>query len=84
MNLLAAGGLTPHTLLQAVVGALAAGTGVTVAFSSLIYCSDRALELRRAERRRAASALIVAAALALAVCLGLVVAGLLLVASKPK
>jgi len=84
MNVLAAGGLTPGTLLKVVVSALAAGVGVTVAFAALIYCSERAIELRRAERDGAALAFSAGAALALALCIALVVAGLVLVASKPK
>jgi hypothetical protein len=81
---LAASGLAGRKLLEAVVGALVAGLGVTAAFSALIYASERAVQLRRGGRRRPALAASAGAAAALIVCLGLVAAGLVLVASKPK
>jgi hypothetical protein len=76
--------LNGHTLLDVVVSALAAGTGVTVAFSTVIYCVDRASELRRSHRGAEAWAMSAGAMVALAVCLGLVVYGLVLVTSKGK
>ncbi len=82
MNLPAAATLDAGTLLNVVVSALAAGIGVTVAFSTVIYCADRASELRRDHREGAAVAMTAAGMLALAVCLGLVAYGLILVTSK--
>jgi len=76
--------LTLRTLLNMVVSALAAGIGVTVAFSAVIYCVDRASELRRAHRAGAAAAISAGGVLALAACLALVVYGLILVTSKGK
>ena len=76
--------LTAGTLLGVVVSAVAAGVGVTVAFSTVIYCADRADELRRQRRPSAAWAMSVAGVLALAACLALVVFGLLLVVSKGR
>ena len=82
MTLVAASTLSLGTLLTVVVSGLVAGTGVTVAFSSVIYCADRAGELRRARRSGAAWAMTAAGLLSLAVCLALVVYGLTLVVSK--
>ena len=75
-------GLTARTLLGVVVGGLAAGIGVTVAFSTVIYCADRATQLHRDHRASAAAAMTAAGLVALATCLGLVVYGLILVTSK--
>ena len=82
MTLLAAATLTAGTLLNVVVSALAAGIGVTLAFSTVIYCADRASQLRRDRRDGAAVAMSAAGMLALLVCLGLVAYGLILVTSK--
>ncbi|MBV8948356.1 MAG: hypothetical protein JO286_09400 [Solirubrobacterales bacterium] len=79
-----AAALTAGTLLGVVVSAVAAGIGVTAAFSTVIYCADRADELRRERRSGAAWAMSVAGVLALAACLALVVYGLILVVSKGK
>ena len=76
--------LTAHTLVDVVVSALAAGTGVTVAFSTVIYCVDRASELRRSHRDASARAMSAGAIVALTVCLALVAYGLVLVTSKGK
>ena len=84
MKLIAAAPLTAGTLAQVVVGALVAGLGITLAFSAVIYCYDRASELRRADRGGSALAFSAAAAVAGALCLALVAGGLLLVVSKPK
>jgi len=83
MIALAASGLTLATLLKVVTGALAAGVGVTIAFSALIYCVDRAAELRRERRASAAWALTAGGALAASGCAALVTYGLVLVISKP-
>jgi hypothetical protein len=82
MSLVAATTLSAGTLLRVVISAMAAGLGVTVAFSTVIYCADRASELRRDHRGGAAAALTVAGLVALAACVGLIVYGLVLVTSK--
>lgn len=79
-----AAALTAGTMLGVIVSAVAAGLGVTVAFSTVIYCADRADELRRERRAGAAWAMSVAGVIALAACLALVVFGLILVVSKGK
>jgi len=84
MTVLAAAALTVGTLLNVVISAVAAGIGITVVFSTVIYCVDRASELRRDQRGGAAAAMTIAGMLALAACLGLVVYGLILVTSKGK
>ena len=84
MSVVAATALTAGTLLSVVLSALAAGIGVTVAFSTVIYCADRASELRRDHRGGAAAALTAAGVVALAACVALVVYGLALVVSKGK
>ena len=82
MTALAAAGLTGQVLLSVVGGGLVAGIGVTVAFSTVIYCADRASELRRDDRGGAAAAMTAGGVMALAACLALVVYGLVLVTSK--
>jgi hypothetical protein len=82
MTVLGAASLTVGMLANVVISALVAGIGVTVAFSTVIFCADRASELRRDERGGAAAALTVAGLVALAACIGLVVYGLVLVTSK--
>lgn len=72
------------TLLKLVVGAILAGLGVTVAFSLLIFCAERAGALRRSDQRNAALAYQAAAALALLAVLAIVAYGLILTVSKPK
>jgi hypothetical protein len=84
MSALAAATLDARTLLNVVVSALVAGIGVTVAFSTVIYCVDRASELRRGRKAGAAWAMSAGGVLALAVCVGLVVYGLILVTAKGK
>ena len=82
MTVVAAAALTAGTLLRVVISAMAAGLGVTVAFSTVIYCADRASELRRDHRGGPAAMLAVAGLVALAACLGLIVYGMVLVLSK--
>jgi hypothetical protein len=82
MTMIAAAALTARTLFNVVVAAMAAGIGVTVAFSTVIYCVDRASELRRGQRAGAAWAVTAGGVVALAVCVGLVVYGMILVTSK--
>jgi hypothetical protein len=76
--------ITGSTVLKLVVGALVAGMGVTVAFSLLIFCAERAIALRRSDQRAAALAFQAASVLALLVVLGIVAYGLILTVSKPK
>jgi hypothetical protein len=82
MTVLGAASLTAGMLANVVISALVAGIGVTVAFSTVIYCADRASELRRDQRGAAAAALTAAGLVALAACVALVVYGLVLVTSK--
>jgi hypothetical protein len=84
MRILAAPIITGDTLWKLIVGALVAGLGVTVAFSLLIYCADRASTLRREERRGAAAVFQAASVLALLGVAAMVAYGLILMASKPK
>lgn len=76
--------ISGSTLLKLVVGALVAGLGVTLAFSALIYCVERAVALRRGDQRTAAAVFQAASALALLAVLAIVTYGLILTASKPK
>ena len=64
------------TLLELAGGSLAAGTGVTVAFSLVIYGTARATDLSRQDRTLAAGAFAVLAVLALAVCAAVVAYGI--------
>jgi len=82
MTVIAASALSAGTLVRVVISAMAAGLGITVAFSTVIYCADRASELRRDHRGGPAAALTVAGLVALAACAALVVYGLVLVTSK--
>jgi hypothetical protein len=82
MTVLGAATLNVGTLVNVVVSSLVAGIGVTVAFSTVIYCADRASELRRDQRGGAAAALTAAGVVALAACVALVAYGLVLVTSK--
>jgi hypothetical protein len=82
MTILGAAPLTIGTLANVVISALGAGIGLTVAFSTAIYCADRASELHRDHRGGAAAAMTAAGVLALAACVALVVYGLVLVTSK--
>jgi hypothetical protein len=82
MTVLGASTLNAGTLVKVVLSSVAAGIGVTVAFSTVIYCADRASELRRDHRGGPAAALTVAGLVALAACIGLIVYGLVLITSK--
>jgi hypothetical protein len=82
MTVLGAATLNAGVLLNVVLYAVAAGIGVTVAFSTVIFCADRASELRRDHRGGAAAAMTAAGLVALAACVGLVVYGLVLITSK--
>lgn len=84
MSLVATTIITGSTLLKLVVGALVAGLGVTVAFSLLIICAERATTLRRSDQRAAALAYQAASVLALLMVLAIVAYGLILTVSKPK
>jgi hypothetical protein len=72
------------TLLKLIVGALAAGLGVTVAFSGLIYCVERTVTFRRGGRRGRAALYQAASALSVMVIIAIVTYGLILTTSKPK
>jgi len=84
MLALAAPIITWSTLIKLVVGALAAGVGVTVSFSLLIYCADRAAQLRRADRPAAAGLFQAAVAMAVLATAAIIAYGLILTVSKPK
>ena len=84
MNGVAATIITGSTLLKLVVGAVLAGLGVTVTFSLLIFCAERATTLRRSDQRSAALLFQAASVLALLAVLAIVAYGLLLTVSKPK
>jgi hypothetical protein len=84
VTVLGAAALTLGTLANVVVSALVAGIGVTVAFSTVIYCADRASELRRDHRGGAAAVMTAGGVIALAACVALVVYGLALVVSKGR
>jgi hypothetical protein len=76
--------ITGSTLLKLVISALVAGIGVTIAFSVLIYCAERATTLRRADQRGAALVFQAASLLSAGLVLALVTYGLILTTSKPK
>jgi len=76
--------ITGSTLLKLVVGALVAGLGVTVAFSLLIFCAERAATLRRSDHPGTALVFQAASLLSLAAVLAIVAYGLILTVSKPK
>ncbi len=84
MTILAAPIITGDTLWKLIVGALVAGIGVTLTFSVLVYCADRAATLRREDRRTAAVLFQAGSVLALVAVGALVAYGLVLMASKPK
>lgn len=76
--------ISGSTIAKLVLAAFAAGLGVTIAFSGLVYCTGRAEELRRDGRGTAAIAFALVSAAALLACLTIVAYGLILTASKPK
>lgn len=82
MIVLALTGHTLRALLGVVVAAPLAGISGMVAFSGVIYCVDRAGELRRAGHPGAALAATAVGLVALAACAALVVYGLTQVALK--
>lgn len=84
MRILAAPIITGDTLWKLIVGALVAGLSVTLAFSLLIYCADRAATLRREDRRREAVLFQAGSVLALLAVAALVAYGLVLMAAKHK
>jgi ABC-type sulfate/molybdate transport systems ATPase subunit len=84
MSALATTIITGSTLLKLVVGAVVAGLGVTIAFSLLIFCADRAAVLRRSDQRAMGRLFQAASVLALATVLAIVAYGLILTVSKPK
>jgi hypothetical protein len=84
MRILASTIITGSTVIKLVVGALLAGVGVTLTFSLLIYCADRAAVLRRGDRRGAAILFQAASVLALLGMGAILAYGLILTVSKPK
>jgi TRAP-type C4-dicarboxylate transport system permease large subunit len=84
VTVIAAPIITGATLLKLIIGAVVAGLGVTLGFSLVIYCTDRASELRR-ENRRGTRAVFQAASVIAVLGVGAIVAyGLILTVSKPK
>ena len=84
MSAVASTVISGSTLLKVVVGALVAGVGVSLAFSLLIYCADRATTLRRDDQRAAAAVFQAASVLTLLVVGGLIAYALIITFSKPK
>ena len=84
MTIFAAPIISGSTVLKLIVGALVAGLGVTLSFSLLIYCADRASTLRRDDRRGASLLFQAASVLAVLAVAGIVAYGLILTVSKPK
>lgn len=69
-------------LIQAVVASVVAGVGVTFAFSVAIWGALRFVDLSRSERPAAAAAAAAVGVLALAVTLGAVVVGIVVMTKK--
>lgn len=76
--------ISGSTVLEIVVASVVAGLGVTIAFSLLIYCADRATTFRREHQWGAAAMFQAGVAVALVTVVGLIVYGLVLATSKPK
>lgn len=71
-----------NALWQTVVAALAAGVGITLVFSIAILGIVRVVELAHDGRTAAATAFGTLAVIALAVCLGAVVLGVVVMTQK--
>jgi uncharacterized membrane protein YidH (DUF202 family) len=69
-------------LLQTIGYSLVAVVGVTIAFSTAIYGTTRAAELRRDERPGAAAAAGLLGAVGLAICVAAVVLGVIVMTTK--
>ena len=69
-------------LIQTVVASVVAGVGVTFAYSVAIWGAARFADLSRSERPVAAAAAAAVGALALAVTLGAVVVGIVVMTNK--
>lgn len=69
-------------LLQTVAASLIAGVGVTLIFSIAIWGAARFVDLSRSERPVAAAAAAALAGIALALTLGAVAAGIVVMTSK--
>lgn len=76
--------ITLDTVVKLVVGALVAGLSITLAFSLLIYCADRAAVMRRDGRMEMAILFQAACVLAVLAIAALVAYGFILMISKPK
>jgi ABC-type uncharacterized transport system YnjBCD ATPase subunit len=84
VSVIATSVLPLSTLWKLIVGALAAGFGVTFAFSLLIYCAERASAMRRSDQRSAAMLYQAASVVAVLAVAAIVAYGLILTISKPK
>ncbi len=84
MIVLGASIITVDTLVKLVVGALVAGLTVTISFSLLVYCADRASVLRRDGQRERALLFQAGVALAALAMTALIVYGFILMVNKPK
>ncbi len=84
MNVVGTAIITLDTVVKLVVGSLVAGISVTLSFSLLIYCADRASTLRREDRRELAALYQAGAVVAVLAVAGLIAYGFVLMASKPK
>ena len=74
--------LASNALFQVVVAALAAGVGITIVFSMVIYCATRANEMRQSDAPVIAALLGGLAVVGLVVCLAGVVFGIHVMALK--
>ncbi|HXV04992.1 MAG TPA: hypothetical protein VFP23_03715 [Solirubrobacterales bacterium] len=69
-------------LLQSVIASVVAGVGVTFAFSMAIWGAVRFVDLSRGERPLAAAGAVLVAVVALAVTVGAIVVGIVVMTSK--
>jgi hypothetical protein len=67
---------------KVVVAALVAGIGVTCAFSFAVLAATRSAEMRRSNRAAEASAFVALGLVAVAVCVGAIVLGIIVMSSK--
>lgn len=69
-------------LLQSVIASVVAGVGVTLAFSMAIWGAVRFVDLSRGDRPLAAAGAVLVAVVALAVTVGAIVVGIVVMTSK--
>jgi lysylphosphatidylglycerol synthetase-like protein (DUF2156 family) len=74
--------LETKELLETVAVSVVAGIGVTIIFSIAVYGATRYADLSRDQRPIAATAAIVTAAFAFAVCIAVVVVGIIVMVHK--